>query len=202
MNLLPLNFSGSTRISKFRIPIVFCLAAFGLSGCQTGNVAYTLDPSFSLNIADVNPDWPTDVDLLHPFERETFEQRGRPDFIHVIWSKRHDIVNKSDVARFSRNPKRNKQLAQGWIYVDDDEEVVFSLGEDPPKVRPLLDKLEVISRMGDPNPMNTKTFPNSSGMRIETWHYVGQGVIFTFSDGILIKEDRSSVPPMPGYMGR
>lgn len=174
-----------------------------LSGCQMGSVAFTLDSSFSFNVADVNPDWPVDLEKLHPNEQEVFEDRGRPDYIHIFWSRREDIVDANEVERITRmSRKKTKNMPQGWIYLDDGEEVVFPVNDDPPEVRPLSDKLKLICEMGDPSPQNIRNFPSSTGQRIETWHYVRRGAIFTFSDDILIKEDWTSVPPVKNYIGR
>ena len=203
MNSTTPIFPGITRVPRALGPFAVFLVLLVLSGCHKGNVAFTLDSTFSFNIADVNPDWPTDPELLHPNEQEVLEERGRPDYIHIFWSRRQDIVDAIEVERIWRSTgKKTKEMPQGWIYLDDKEEVVFPVNEDTPEVRPLSDKLVVICEMGDPKPSNIRNFPSSTGKRTETWHYVRRGAIFTFCDDILIKEDWTSVPPVKNYIGR
>ncbi len=180
---------------------VFCLFLLCLmTGCKTKPKSYIPDFGFSVNVAKVNPRWPGDLNNLTTAEREVLEERGRPDYFHLIWSPFEAVVDRAQLNTAIRSVSLEKDKERiGWIYIEDKKEITFPT---PSKYKeePLKDKVRIICREGDPN--EPKVLPNSRDVRVEKWHYINSGVIYTFEDDVMIKEDRTSVPAMPGFGGR
>ncbi|HNY27936.1 MAG TPA: hypothetical protein PKH31_11215 [Candidatus Sumerlaeota bacterium] len=177
--------------------LVFC--SF-LAGCKTTPKPYVADFGFSVNVARVNPRWPGDLKNLTPAEREVLEERGRPDYFHLIWSSYETVLDRTQLNKAIRNPgSDNEKERIGWVYLEDKKEITFP-STTKSKEAPLKDKVRVICREGDP--VEPKVLPNSRNVRVEKWHYINSGVIYTFEDDTMVKEDRTSVPAMPGFAGR
>jgi hypothetical protein len=133
-------------------------------------------------------------------EREVLEEDGRPDYFHLIWSPYEAVVDRAQLNKAIRSASaENEKERIGWVYIEEKKEITFST---PSKYKeaPLNDKVRVICREGAPN--EPKVLPNNRNVRVEKWHYINSGVIYTFEDDVMIKEDRTSVPALPGFSGR
>jgi hypothetical protein len=186
-------------MARLVVPGVLCLFLLSLTaGCKTLQKPYVQDFGFSVNVAKVNPRWPGDLNNLTPAEREVLEERGRPDYIHLIWSSFDSVVDRAQLNAAIRSASMDKERI-GWIYIEDKKEITFPTASKF-KEEPLKDKLKVICREGDPS--EPKVLPNNRSVRVEKWHYINSGVIYTFENDIMVKEDRTSVPALPGFGGR
>jgi hypothetical protein len=188
-----------SRLTIFLLPAIFVIPPL-LTGCSRLAPEVVFDPTFSINIAELLPGWPNDENALAPAEEEVLRTHGRPDYFHIMWSRRSDIVDESVAHRLRRQRRVDPQkLQRRWIYMDAREEVRFAKDKLSYEVTPLSDQLEVIVRRGDPEEMR---FPVvSGGRRIEKWYYWNQGLLVTFEDGRLVSEDDAAFPPSPHMMG-
>ncbi len=183
---------------KYHFPILFVLVlAFVLSGCREVK-PFIWEPDFSINVAEVNFEWPQIKEDLNPAELEVYERYGRPDFVHLIWSRRNHIVRRDEGKRIMfRSGKKVQDVKRGWIYLKNDREVVFKSPAHY-EIMPLNDKLRVIADEGDPPPSWIKMESDILGKRTEKWHYVDRGVVYTFVNDELTNVDRS-LTPLPGF---
>jgi hypothetical protein len=185
---------------RFHLPVLCLLAlAFVLSGCREVK-PFTWEPDFSINVAEVNFEWPETKEDLNPAELEVYERYGRPDFVHFIWSRRDHVVRRDEGLRImSRSGQKVQDVKRGWIFLKDDREVVFKSPAHY-ELMPLNDKLRVIVDEGDPPPSWIKQIPNKMNKRIEKWQYVDRGIVYTFVDDELTNVDRN-LTPLPGFSG-
>lgn len=186
-------------IKRVTLAAALLMALMLTSGCLPFNQkkkvsVVVIDPLFSMNIGDVNPAWPTDIEELTEGEKDVYTERGTPDFVHIIWSKRNHISSAMEIHRLRGKGAQLEQAKKGWIYLDKKEEVIF---HSPQRVEtiPLSDKLDAICEYGDlPEPK----WLTIDGIEMEKWHYMGAGVILYFVDDTLY--DKKRVQPMQGFL--
>ena len=160
------------------------LIALACSGCSRKN-DILLNPDFSVNMGTPGKKFPK-KDNLAQAKREVYEMYGVPDFIRLWWSKDGRIHRYLEVDRKLRSLKILDELKHSWIYLEDNLEFVFD-SDTTYQENPLDDKIRTICSYGDPEDIKriTTTVPYK-----ETWNYYSLGLILSFSDGKLVKEQR------------
>ncbi|MFW6286861.1 MAG: hypothetical protein ACOC29_02870 [Candidatus Sumerlaeota bacterium] len=186
-------------LPRWSLSLALLLATLALSGCNRAVKPFIWDPAFSINVAEVNHEWPQLKEDLSPAEREVYDRYGRPDYVHVIWSRHEPIVDRTRGNRLiTRSGKKPEEVRRGWIYLKHKKEIIFN-SEIHYEIQPLTGQLEVLTKEGDPPWV--KVLPNDIGARIEKWQYIDRGIIYTFVDNKLHEVDKSTLTPMPGYRG-
>ena len=166
-----------------RVLIAGILCTLWLSGCAKYHYL-KFDQYFSINLAKPGSKWPNRNKMTEA-EKALLDERGAPDYIRVWWSNEDRIVQFMEVhARM--NKLEHLERKQSWIYVDSQEEVVFK-GESDFFVRPLSDKLKIVSTYGDPDLIKIEEQSEDKSTR-EIWQYYSAGKIFTFHDERLTRE--------------
>lgn len=173
---------------------IFCFASLlvtMLAGCSRHRKEYIVRPEFSVNVGEVDPGWPKDVNKIGLAQQEVMRMRGRPERIHVLWSVDGQVMDKINVTRMKReNEKLSPKLS--WIYLSQNVEVVF-LDSFNFRAIPLSDQLKTLCALGDPQEIKRLAQPN--GKIGEKWCYWNQGRLITFIDGTRVSEE--NVQPMP-----
>jgi hypothetical protein len=188
------------RLSTLSVPISALLL---FAGCATisswfedESKYYTVNPKFSVNIAEVDKEWPRDFDRLTPLEQEAYEKHGRPELIHVWWDRRESVVTESQVMEYQTAQKGSlKPLKISWLYPESDVEILFDARTELTENK-IDDKLKTIIEVGDPDRIK---YGKRLGKRSEQWVYYRQGRMYEFLDNILVNVDENSFSPIPNY---
>ncbi|HPB30133.1 MAG TPA: hypothetical protein PLB62_01620 [Candidatus Sumerlaeota bacterium] len=154
-----------------------------------------LDLDKSVNVATPGKDFPAEKNLVAS-KKQTLELYGKPDFIHLWWSRDGRIHTLLEVDRTMA--ARRKDVPKSWIYLDRNIEIIFDNNQEMREI-PLVDKLRTVCLYGDPD--EVKLMPDrATGALKENWHYFGQGLILLFEDGSLKGQQRHT--PMGNYIKR
>ena len=135
---------------------------------------------------------------LAPAKREVLRSRGKPDFMHILWSPIDEIVDKTTWIEIVSSPEENRKGTREatWVYISQGEEIFFPLSGTF-RVEPLGDKLRVVCRLGDPQRVELLPSSRNPGERTEKWTYYNRGYIFLFTDGVLVEEQQ--IPALPHF---
>ena len=179
-----------------------CAAASALAlcavlavACSQATKSYTMDTKFSVNVGHFAADWPSDPTTLPLAKQDALRTRGRPDFVHIKWSRFEEIVDRTTVSEIMASPEEKKRgRKESWIYLDDGLEIDFPDAADS-RVKPLSDQLRQVCRLGDPERVEVRPDAKHPERRVEKWTYYSRGYILTFIDGMLT--ETISIPRMP-----
>jgi hypothetical protein len=180
----------------YRIHLFFLLfGAFVFSmGCGKKGHLH-VNPEFSINLAIPDSKYPPVKDLSAK-GREAFELYGRPDFVRLWWSKDGRVHRYLEVDRNLQNKNAIYRLRHSWIYIEKGVELDFSSGGSYKEI-PLNDKIRTICTYGDPE--DIIRLSEETPLR-ENWRYYSIGLILSFQDDKLIKEQRHN--PMGTFIKR
>ncbi len=193
---------------QFRALLILPLCLmFSASRCADQyNSGYNLDPEFSINVGTIDADWPKDIEDLDTAKQHALEFYGRPDYFHLIWSPRSDILTESEHYKLMRdaadqNWKTGKppEPGFGWIYMKKNIEVIF-LDSARYEEKKLTAQMRLIAEKGDPQRKRMVRIPG--GRTVEEWTYFGLGIIYKFEDGMIISEDHNSIPAQGNWIMR
>lgn len=163
-----------------------CLAAliggFAALACGGNKQVIEFNPRFSNNVVKV-PSWFPGDDPLTADQRTTLHVRGRPDFIHFWWRADGSLITVSDFSgREAEEISADLEDAKkGWVYLADEEVVLFSSDGTQIETRPLQTQLKTVCLLGDPS-SRTRARTLDGQIR-ETWTWVDEGLVITFLDG-------------------
>jgi len=174
------------------LPLVALFALVCLTGCsEKGEEAFlTLNKSHSVNLLELNDDWPspTPDEMLSPQELDVYRELGRPDAMRLWYSKLGTVEPRNKaMAELYHRGWEYAGYDRSWIYLTRDLEVVFIKGGAIDR-RPLTEKVKTIVRLGDPHDMKQ---PKPG---LDTWTFYDAGVSMTFEGETMVKEDK--FPPM------
>ncbi|MDX2176864.1 MAG: hypothetical protein SF028_10375 [Candidatus Sumerlaeia bacterium] len=193
-------------MSMPRALLLILLAAAMALGCGKDEPKLAPDPEFSINVLETPSWWPREEKDWpgNPIEarlmEDTLAERGRPDFLRVVWTRDRRIVRQSDmISALSADGRGLKDATEfEWVYLDDEEVVRFKAAET--EVRPLDGRLRAVCLYGDPQAFKSGKDP--LGRERETYFYYDRGKIFYFlaDDGTQVGED--TIPVTPYYPRR
>ena len=146
-----------------------------------------LDERFSQNLAIPLPTFKKPNKKRPPAHAEVLERRGVPDCVRVWWRRDGTLITSSDHSgRRNQIAEMLRTNKQSWIYLDEDEEVVFQQSGAGYQVQPISAILKLIAKYGDPSERNPPVIRN--GHIHETWRWYDHGLQIELVDG---KEDPS-----------
>ncbi len=182
--------------------LTLTIVLFFAVGCAKEQIPRPInpDPLFSLNVAEVPPDWPLEEKdwSLNPYiaaqQQRTYQLNGIPDYFYIFWNRDgRPITNKefSQEQWVNRNNNRRREGPQdiGWIYLD--QEKVFRFSRRGIQELDLTDQIETIIDYGDPE--DIKTANDTLGDSTTIYTYYSEGKVYTFKDGVLIREENQPV---------
>lgn len=172
-----------------------CALLVGAWGCSK-KPELKPDPTFSMNVMVVPEwwpreelDWPKDPDLAQ-VQQDALQERGRPDYIRMVWTRDRRILRQSELAEKARLRGGLPKPEMEWVYLEKGQVVRFK----GTKVleEPLNDELRAVCEFGDPN--DTKDF-DEKGRHKQIWTFRDNGKILYFEDGKRVQTQ--DIPPMP-----
>lgn len=149
---------------------------------------YELNFDQTINFFQPGAKWPIER-LFSPVEKQVYEQYGRPDLFRFLWSPTGELKMREAVRLEWTRDKLKTMPSHTWVYVQRNEEVVFS--GNTVTTRPLTETMHLIIKYGDPE--NVKQIGNG----VTQWTYYSVGKIYTIAaDRVVSTQD---FPAMGSY---
>lgn len=184
------------------ITILGLVACAWLAGCARENKSVDFDPHFSINVTHTPKWYSHEAMALSPVQRSVLYKKGRPDFIRIWWMADGSLITTSDLtAKYEQLPEILAERPKSWIYLMDEEELIFNAETTDYRVEPLSDPLELVCTYGDPNDRVPPAYID--GREHETWIWYEYGLKVTLVDGKVYKKERMFRPTGRGtYLGK
>lgn len=174
--------------TAFRKPVGVVAISFGLipfMGPKQQPYEFNFDQT--INFASPGQKWPV-VKLLSPVEKQVLQEYGRPDFFRLLWNRDGQIAIRGLVEQEWRN-KNMKLPSLTWVYVQRNEEVVFSGNQ--VRTQPLTELIQLTLKSGDPE--NVKDIGNG----VTQWTYYSTGKMYTIAGDRIV--DTKTFPAMGSF---
>ncbi len=167
------------------LTVIVGWASFAAAGCSRNKRVVELDTYFSYNVAEV-PVWFEDPEIVRGVaESEVLVRRGRPDYIRFWWRRDGALITSSDLSgKHHRVPQELTLINKSWVYLGEDEEVVFVNEGRSYKTEPLTETLKLVCEYGDPGDKSPPIYRD--GARRETWLWYDHGFLVELRDGKVV----------------
>jgi len=184
--------------------LLIIAGSFTLAGCggKKDNVPLTPDPSFSVNVMPVPPNWPRErVDWPSNEEHKVvqkgiYEKYDKPDFIRYVYTFDARFVTSEEMQQWRHMVGKRPEPLVEWVFLDEEKVYRFD-GKKEPVDRELEDKLRVICMEGDPQKVTNVAVHPEEDMEKEIWFYYTSGNEYHFIEDRKVSERKVSAG-MPG----
>lgn len=185
----PVRIMFQNALKQFRQPIGVVTISLGLLpffGPKVQSFSFNWDRT--INFIQPGDKWPVEK-FLSDSEKQVYQQLGRPDYFHIMWSPTGEMKMRSVIEQEwgKKGPKNMPPLS--WVYMRRNEEVIFANGSY--YTQPLNELEQLVLKYGDPE--NVKDIGNG----LVEWTYYSVGKMYTIAkDRVVGTKD---FPPMGSF---
>lgn len=154
--------------------LAVAVVLIGAASCPKA-IQIDIDTKFSANLVRPAATWPP-LDQLTPAELDAYEKFGAPDFFHLWYNRRGDLVSSREAHPFIREKKLD-ELPRSWVYEAGGFEIRFLTAARFEK-QPISDKIKVICLRGDPQDVDRQRMRNGDVKEYWTYFDVGEKYLF------------------------
>lgn len=160
-------------LKYFRQPLGVVAISFGLIPFMSPKQQpFVFNFDYTVNFFQAGEKWPYEK-LFTPAEKQVYAQLGKPDCFRMLWDRTGKIKVRSVVEQEWKVKGPKEIPAYTWVYVQRNEEIVFS--NNTFYTQPLTDLVTLVMKSGDPE--NVRDMGNG----LTQWTYYSTGKMYTIA---------------------
>lgn len=168
------------KLSRFmRTRMAIVAVSFGLIPFLGGSKkqSFTFNFKHTVNFFQPGEKWPN-AKLFTPAEKQVYEQWGRPDYFRLLYDASGELKIRTAIEQEWNGRNQNEMPKFTWVYLQRNEEVVFSGNQ--VKTQPLNELIHLVIKYGDPESVR------HIGDGLIEWTYYSKGKIYRIANNRII----------------